>query len=103
MGLYLKLKAALWVGLSVGAWVRVCVCHFFSKNFGTLLLVNGRPVAIAGAFLLVDGRLVAIAGVYFWMLLLKMGPEVPSRARRALPALRRSEKEDGRRPFEFLV
>ena len=27
------------------------------------------------------------------MLLLKMGPEVPSRARRALPALRRSEKE----------
>ena len=29
-----------------------------------------------------------------------MGPEVPSRARRALPALRRSEKEDGRRPSE---
>ena len=37
------------------------------------------------------------------MLLLKMGPEVPSRARRALPALRRSDKEDGRRPSEFLV
>ena len=37
------------------------------------------------------------------MLLLKMGPEVPSRARRALPALRRREKEDGRRPSEFLV
>ena len=37
------------------------------------------------------------------MLLLKMGPEVPSKARRALPALRRSEKEDGRRPSEFLV
>ena len=37
------------------------------------------------------------------MLLLKMGPEVPSRARRALPALRRSEKEDGLRPSEFLV
>ena len=34
------------------------------------------------------------------MLLLKMGPEVPSRARRALPALRRSEKEGGRRPPE---
>ena len=34
------------------------------------------------------------------MLLLKMGPEVPSRARRALPALRRSENEDGRRPSE---
>jgi len=32
-----------------------------------------------------------------------MGPEVPSRARRALPALRRSEKEDGCRPSEFLV
>ena len=32
-----------------------------------------------------------------------MEPEVPSRARRALPALRRSEKEDGRRPSEFLV
>ena len=29
------------------------------------------------------------------MLLLKMGPEVPSRARRALPALRRSEKAVG--------
>ena len=29
-----------------------------------------------------------------------MGPEVPSRARRALPALRRSENEDGRRPSE---
>ena len=27
-----------------------------------------------------------------------MGPEVPSRARRALPALHRSENEDGRRP-----
>jgi len=38
--------------------------------------------------------------VYFWMLLLKMGPEVPSRA---LPALRRSKKEDGCRPSEFLV
>ena len=37
------------------------------------------------------------------MLLLKMGPEVPSRARRALPALCRSDKEDGRRPSEFLV
>ena len=34
------------------------------------------------------------------MLLLKMGPEVPSRARRALPALRRSKNEDGRRPSE---
>ena len=34
------------------------------------------------------------------MLLLKMGPEVPSRA---LPALRRSEKEDGCGPSEFLV
>merc|ERR1712074_519328 len=34
------------------------------------------------------------------LLLLKMGPEVPSRARRALPALRRSENEDGRRPSE---
>ena len=32
-----------------------------------------------------------------------MGPEVPSRARRALPAPRRSEKEDGCRPSEFLV
>ena len=32
-----------------------------------------------------------------------MGPEVPSRARRALPALCRSEKEDGRRPPECLV
>ena len=31
------------------------------------------------------------------MLLLKMGPEVPS------GALRRSEKEDGHRPSEFLV
>jgi len=30
------------------------------------------------------------------MLLLKMGPEVSSRARRALPALRRSKKEGGR-------
>ena len=29
-----------------------------------------------------------------------MGPEVPSRARRALPALRRSENEDGHRPSE---
>ena len=29
-----------------------------------------------------------------------MRPEVPSRARRALPALRRSENEDGRRPSE---
>ena len=37
------------------------------------------------------------------MLLLKMGPEVSSRARRALPALRRSKKEDGHRPSEFLV
>ena len=37
------------------------------------------------------------------MLLLKMGPEVPSRARRALPALCRSEKEDGHRPSKFLV
>ena len=37
------------------------------------------------------------------MLLLKMGPEVPSRARRALPSVCRSEKEDGRRPSEFLV
>ena len=37
------------------------------------------------------------------MLLLKMRPEVPNRARRALAALRRSEKEDGRRPSEFLV
>ena len=35
------------------------------------------------------------------MLLLKMGPEVPSRAQRALPALRRSEKEGGRRPPEL--
>ena len=34
------------------------------------------------------------------MLLLKMGPEVPSRARRALPALRRSEKEGVRRTPE---
>ena len=32
-----------------------------------------------------------------------MGPEVSSRARRALPALCRSKKEDGRRPSEFLV
>ena len=32
-----------------------------------------------------------------------MGPEVPSRARRALPALHRSEKEDGHRPSKFLV
>ena len=32
-----------------------------------------------------------------------MGPEVPSRARRALPALRRSEKEDGCRLSEFIV
>jgi len=32
-----------------------------------------------------------------------MGPEVPSRAGRALPALSRREKEDGRRPSEFLV
>ena len=32
-----------------------------------------------------------------------MGPEVPSRAQMALPALRRSEKEDGHRPSEFLV
>ena len=37
------------------------------------------------------------------MLLLKMGPEIPSRARRTVPALRRSEKEDGRRPSKFLV
>ena len=37
------------------------------------------------------------------MLLLKMGPEVSSRARRALPALRRGKKEDGHRPSEFLV
>ena len=35
------------------------------------------------------------------MLLLKMGPEVPSKAWRALPAL--CEKEDGCRPSEFLV
>ena len=32
-----------------------------------------------------------------------MRPEVPSRARRLLPALHRREKEDGRRPSEFLV
>ena len=37
------------------------------------------------------------------MLLLKMGPEVPSRAWRALPALCRNEKEDGHKPFEFLI
>ena len=30
-----------------------------------------------------------------------MGPEVPSRAQRALPALRRSEKDGGRMPPEF--
>ena len=36
------------------------------------------------------------------MLLLKMGPEVPSRAPRALPALRRSKKEGGRRPPELV-
>ena len=30
-----------------------------------------------------------------------MAPEVPSMAQRALPALRRSEKEGGRRPPEF--
>ena len=35
------------------------------------------------------------------MLLLKMGPEVHSRAQRALPALHRSEKEGGHRPPEF--
>ena len=35
------------------------------------------------------------------MLLLKMGPEVPSRARSALPALRKSEKEGGRRSPKF--
>ena len=35
------------------------------------------------------------------MLLLKMGSEVPSRAQRALPALRMSEKEGGRRPPEL--
>ena len=35
------------------------------------------------------------------MLLLNMWLEVPSRARRALPAIRRSEKEGGRGPPEF--
>ena len=35
------------------------------------------------------------------MLLLKMGPEVPIRAQRALPAIHRSEKEGGRRPPEL--
>jgi len=35
------------------------------------------------------------------MLLLKMGPEVPSRAQRALQALCRSEKEGGCMPPEF--
>ena len=34
------------------------------------------------------------------MLLLKIGPKVPSRAQRAPPALRRSEKEGGHRPPE---
>ena len=35
------------------------------------------------------------------MLLHKMGPEVPSRARTALPALQRNEKEGGHRPPKF--
>ena len=37
------------------------------------------------------------------MLLLKIGPEVLSRAQGALPALPRSEKEDGHRPSKFLI
>ena len=37
------------------------------------------------------------------MLLLKMGPEVYSMDRRALPPIHRSEKEDGCRPSEFLI
>ena len=42
-------------------------------------------------------------GFLFESAFLQPGPEAPSRARRALPALRMSEKEDGRRPSEFLV